>query len=170
MLNIFNDLEPFLRDNYRRANVREYARIMKITPPTASKMLSMLEKEGLLKREDERRYIYYAANRESKLLIHLSRIYWLLQLEKSGLIGYVESELISPAILLFGSFSKAEVKEGSDIDLAIFSVSGRKISFEQFEKNLGRKVHPFIFKVRNDVKNQELLNNILNGFIVSGGW
>jgi len=66
MLKIFNDLEPFFRDNYQRINVREYARIRKMSPPSASALLSNLEKEGLLNVEKEKNYIYYHANREDR--------------------------------------------------------------------------------------------------------
>ena len=48
MLNIINNLKPFIEDSYRRINVREYSRLMKISPPTASKTLFELSKEGLL--------------------------------------------------------------------------------------------------------------------------
>ena len=64
MLEIFDNLKPFLEDNYRRFNVREYARIRGISAPTASVLLSRLNKEGLLNREEERNYIYYFANKE----------------------------------------------------------------------------------------------------------
>lgn len=55
MLKIFNNLEPFFENNYKRINVREYARLKKISPPTASKLLSELQKEDLLEREDEKK-------------------------------------------------------------------------------------------------------------------
>ena len=57
MLTIFNNLKPFFEDNYRRISVREYARIIKISPPSASKLLNNLEKEGLLTKE-KKNYTY----------------------------------------------------------------------------------------------------------------
>ena len=36
---------PFFQDCYRRINVREYSRLMKISPPTASKLLSSYSQE-----------------------------------------------------------------------------------------------------------------------------
>ena len=159
---------PFFRDNYRRINVREYARIRKISPPSASELLNRLKKEDLLVREKERNYIYYSADKESKMFIELSRVYWGMQLK--GLIEHIEKQLINPLIILFGSFSKAEVKHDSDIDLAIFSVSNKKISLGRFEKLLKRKLQLFMFKSRKEIKNKELFNNILNGYIISGSW
>ena len=56
MLNIINNLKPFFEDCYGRINVREYARIIKISPPTASKILLELNKEGLLLMENDKNY------------------------------------------------------------------------------------------------------------------
>ncbi|MEK6841083.1 MAG: nucleotidyltransferase domain-containing protein [Nanoarchaeota archaeon] len=170
MLKIFNDLEPFFLDNYRRINIREYARIRKISAPSASTLLNNLENEGLLNKEVERNYVYYFANNKSELFINLSRIYWLITFRKVGLIEHLEKELINPLIILFGSFCKAELKNDSDIDLAIFTISNKIINIKKFEDKLKRKVQLFVFKNKEEVKNKELLNNILNGFIIASGW
>ena len=170
MLKVFNDLEPFFQDNYRRINVREYARLSKISPPSASKVLSQLHKEALLNREKDRNYIYFSANKESPAFIILSRAYWLFRLKKIGFVDYVEKNYINPVVILFGSFSKAEIKHDSDIDIAIFTPSKTKINPEAFEKRLKHKIQIFIFRNKEEVKNKELLNNILNGFIIAGNW
>lgn len=168
MLRILNSLKPFIEDSYRRISVREYSRITKISPPTASKLLTNLKKQNLLKKEPEKIYINYLANKESKLFIELSRIYWSNNLK--DLINYLNKELITPVIILFGSFAKAEIKKDSDIDLAVFSISNKKTNLDNFEKKLGRKIQLFQFKSREDIKNKELLNNILNGYKISGEW
>src|SRR3989344_3325281 len=108
MLEIFNSLEPFFKENYRRINVREYARIQKISPPSASK--------------------------------------------------YLEEELINPVIILFGYFAKAEITDNSDIDIAIFSDTKKKLDLGACEKKLGRKIQIFSFQRKEDIKNKELLN------------
>jgi DNA-binding transcriptional ArsR family regulator len=168
MLNIINNIQPFIEDNYRRINVREYARIIKISPPTASKLLSNLNKDGLIKKEEDRQYIFYHANKESKVFVDLSRIYWGAVLEKSGIIENIKEELLNPVVILFGSLSKAEVKENSDIDLAIFTPTKKELKLEKYEKILGRKIQVFIFSKKEELKSKELLNNILNGYKILG--
>jgi len=170
MLKIIRDIQPFIKDNYRRINVREYARIQNISAPTASKILSSLHKEGLLKKENEKQYIYYYADKESTLFIDLSRIYWRLSLERAGLVSFLEEELLNPVIILFGSLSKAEAKQDSDIDLAVFSTSKKEIPLEKYEKRLKRKIQFMLFQNRDDMKSTELLNSILNGYIIAGSW
>ncbi len=170
MLKIFNSLKPFFEDCYRRINVREYARLRRISPPTASKLLQAYRREGLLKKEQERIYDYYFANKDSQLFMGLGRLYWRSVLEKAGLLDFFQKEFLSPLIILFGSLSKAETKPGSDIDIAVFTPTKKEIDVSKFEKKLKRKIQLFVFKDRDDVKNPELLNNMLNGYKLSGVW
>ncbi len=170
MLKIINDLKPFIEDNYKRINVREYARMQKITPPTASKILDSYRKEGLLKMEADRNYLFYFADKEDKTFIDILRIYWRLELEKAGLIGHLKDKLIQPLIILFGSLSKAEVSPKSDIDLAVFTSSKKELDMDLFEERLKRKIQIFIFNKKDDLKNQDLMDNIKNGYIISGMW
>ena len=170
MLKIINTLKPFFEDNYRRINVREYARMINVTPPTASKLLESYRKEGLLKKEEEKQYFYYFANKESSLFIDLMRIYWKFKFENVGLIKFFEEIYLNPLIILFGSLSKAESKLDSDIDMAVFASTKKNIKLERFEKKLDRGIHLFVFRGKGDVKSTELLNNILNGYVIRGHW
>lgn len=170
MLKIFNDLRPFFEDCYRRVNIREYARIMKISPPHASKSLSEYEREGLLSMERERRYVFFYASKESRLFKGLSVLYWLRKLQDSGLLDVLEKETAEPLIILYGSFSKAEVNKDSDIDIAVFTPTPKTPNVSDFEKKLGRRIDLRVYGNTNDVEGEELLNNIRNGFIISGGW
>ena len=119
MLNLINNLAPFFEDCYRRINLREYARITKISPPTASKLLNQYHKQVLLNRSEELRHLFFHANAKSKDFIDLSRIYWRRRLK--GLIAELEKKLTLPAAVLFGSLAKGEAKIDSDIDIWIFS-------------------------------------------------
>lgn len=165
MLNIINNLKPFFEDCYRRINIREYARIMRISPPTASKLLSGYNKEKLLIMEEDRNYIYYYANKSSKNFIDLSRIYWRERF--SDILNYLDKDLLSPTIILFGSLSKAETKKDSDIDLCIIAPK-KDLKLSEFEKKIKRKIQILFFNSIKDINNKELLNNILNGYLLGG--
>ena len=89
---------------------------------------------------------------------------------KTSLLDYLEKELIAPTVILFGSFAKAEVRKESDIDLAIFSSLQDELTFDLFEQKLKRKIQLFRYESREKVPTKELLNNILNGFNLMGGW
>ena len=165
MLKIFNDLEPFFKYSYERVGIREYARMKKISPPSASTLLHDYNKEGLLTREEDKKYIYFEANRDNPVFVNLSRIYWLIRIKNSGLIEYLEKELVDPLIILFGSLSKAEVSDRSDIDIAI-KASKKKLNLTQFEKKLNKSIQIVFYE---DAK-INLQRSILNGFILSGSW
>ena len=165
MLNIINNLKPFIEDCYRRINVREYSRLMKISPPTASKILFELNKEGLLLIEKDRNYIFYYANKNNRIFVDLSRIYWNVRLD--NFVDFLNKNLTNPAIVLFGSLSKAETKNDSDIDICIIGHK-TELNIKSFEDNLKRKIQLFFFSSVEDMKNKELANNIINGYILNG--
>jgi len=165
MLNIINNLGVFFEDCYRRINVREYSRISNVSPPTASKILFELNKEGLLNVERDRNYIFFYANRESKDFIDLSRMYWRGKLEE--LMEHLNKELIGSTIVLFGSLAKAEVKDDSDVDIVVFSEK-KDLDLSKIERKLKRNIQLFWFDSIGAVKNKELVNNILNGYVLNG--
>jgi len=166
MLNLFNNLTPFIEDCYKEFGVREYSRIMNISPPTASKLLKDYEKEGLLKIKKERRYYLFRANRENEVLKDLSRIYWKQKLKK--VLEYLNSELYYPTIVLFGSLIKLETKEDSDIDLALITKLKKRLNIDIYEKQLKRKIQIFRFNSLLELKNKELKAGIINGYILQG--
>jgi len=167
MLKIINELSVFFEDCYREFSVREYARIMKIAPPTSSKLLKNYEKEGLLKSREDRRHLLFKVNRDSKLLRGLSRIYWKEKL--SNLINSLNEFYFKPVIVLFGSASKLECNKNSDIDLVIISENIKDFKkLRDFEKKIGREIQIFVAKDIKNLKNEHLINNVLNGFILQG--
>ncbi len=165
MLEIINNLKPFFEDCYRRINVREYSRLIKVSPPTASKLLSEYAKEGLLLIEKDRNYIFFFSNKNNKIFVDLSRIYWRIKL--NDLVDFLDKKLTNPTIILFGSLSKAEVKQDSDIDIAIFSHK-KELNLAYYKKKLKRKLQLFWFNSIKDIENKELANNIINGYILRG--
>jgi len=165
MLKIINNLSPFFEDCYRGFGVREYARIISVSPPTASKLLKAYFKEKLLQKESFRGNTLFHANRVDSQFIDLSRIYWRHKL--GSLIIFLEKNLLNPAVVLFGSLSKAEAKSDSDIDIAVLSVDKRP-DVSKFERRLKRGIQIFYNNSIKDIKNKELTNNILNGYVLRG--
>ena len=165
MLEIINNLKPFFEDCYRRINVREYSRLMKVSPPTASKILFGLNKEGLLIIERNRNYIFFYASKDNKIFVDLSHIYWRIKL--NDLADFLDKTLTNPTIILFGSLSKAEAREDSDMDIAIFSHK-KSLDLANYEKKLKRKLQLFWFNSIKYVENKELANSIINGYVLRG--
>lgn len=163
MLKILNDLKHFFEDCYWRAGIREYARIIGVSPPTASSLLSLYHKEGLLVKPSRTAKLY--ANRESRVFVALSRLYWQERLKP--ITEHLELKLFSPAIVLFGSLSKAEVNRESDIDLAVFATK-KALDVTHFERKLKRSIQIFWFPSLSYMKDSELATSIINGHVLSG--
>jgi predicted nucleotidyltransferase len=154
MLKIFNELEPFFEDCYREISVRKYSRIMKMSAPTASTILKNYEKEEFLKKREDKGYLLFRINRENPVVLDLSRIYWKIRLKRI-------------TVILFGSLSKLEAKQDSDIDITIISKTIKKIDLNADEKELKRSIQAFYFKSSKDIS-KDLKANILKGSILAG--
>ncbi len=166
MLKIINSLAPFFEDCYRSISVREYARLIGVSPPTASKMLKGFAREGYVQHRKELGHLFFMLNIENEEVIDISRCYWKIRLTK--LTAYVVQKLTGASGVLFGSLAKAEVTATSDVDLAIFAPEKKQLDMAHFEKVLGRRVSLHWFKSLRDMENENLLNNVLNGVILFG--
>jgi|SRR3989338_5122982 len=167
MLKIFNNMRNFIEDCYRQYSVREYSRLMHISPPSASKILKELYSEKLLNKTEYRNNLLFWANKENATFKELSRLYWRQKLEYAGLLKFLEKKFINPTIILFGSLAKAETTRDSDIDIAII-IDKKEFDVSQFEKKIKRKIQIIWFDSLQDIKNKELLNNIINGTVLLG--
>tara|TARA_Y100000310_G_C20517388_1_gene731881 strand:+ start:374 stop:883 length:510 start_codon:yes stop_codon:yes gene_type:complete len=165
MLKIINELEPFIKDCYKRISVREYAKLIGISPPTASKLLKDFRKDNILIEEKDRNYIFYYANQKSRIFIDLSRLFWKQKLD--NLIDIINNKSPLATTILFGSLSKAETTSNSDIDIAVIG-SNNKFNLNNIEKKLNRKIQLFEYYKFKDIKNIELKNNIINGYVLKG--
>ena len=100
------------------------------------------------------------------------KIYYNLELlNKSGLVDFLLNEFNYPeAIVLFGSFAKAENIKKSDIDILVVSPIKKKIELKEFEKNTGHEIQIFIYSGKElfSLKNKELLNSFINGIVLEG--
>ncbi|RLI96702.1 MAG: hypothetical protein DRO96_02470 [Candidatus Aenigmatarchaeota archaeon] len=96
------------------------------------------------------------------------KLYNIKSLYVSGLVEFLKVELSNPSIILFGSYAKGEDTERSDIDLYIETPSKKDITLEKFEKKLKRNIQIFRHKNLFEIKNKDLVNNIINGIVLNG--
>ena len=96
----------------------------------------------------------------------LKKINTLKEIKESSLLDYLNDNLMPNLIILFGSASKGEDLEDSDIDLFI-ECSDKKLDLSKFETKLHRKINLFLSKDFNKLS-KELKNNLINGIILKG--
>jgi len=163
----------FINEPEMEFHVRELSRILKKSPTTISKYLGEYGKQGILKSERKFNHLFFKANTENRVFRQIKLNYNLQSLQMSGVVDFLEVELNYPsAIVLFGSFAKANNNKNSDIDILVISPSKKKISLEKFEEKLNKKIQLFVHSKEEikklKQKNKELVNAWLNGIVLSG--
>lgn len=169
MFNKLNILNLFLENPTKEFNTREVARVLKISPATASKELKNLVKKEILKERKERLLNLYKANMESDLYKDIKVFYNIRKLKDSGLIKELNKFYLLPTIILFGSCASGNDTETSDIDLLIISEKTKEFpNLKKFEKKIKKKIQLLVVKDIKELKNNHLINNILNGITIQG--
>ncbi|MBS3085540.1 nucleotidyltransferase domain-containing protein [Candidatus Pacearchaeota archaeon] len=164
--NRYKLLKIFIDSPTESFRLREVSRLAKISPPSVMSYLKEFEEEDLIKKQVKRGIPFYSALRDKMKFVLYKKISIIFELNKSGLIDYLWDNVAPKAIILYGSFSKGESIENSDIDLFVLGKE-KPISIENFEKILKREVHIISEDSLNKLP-KELRNNILNGIILRG--
>src|SRR3989344_2929560 len=155
-------LRVFFDSPTKGFQLREISRLLKLGLPTVGNNVKLLEKLGFLKKEKVGVYGRYFAS-GSEIYKLYKRNDALIRLHESGLIDFLAGKFVPDAIILFGSASRGEDIESSDIDLFLVAKE-RDVDLEKFEKILKRKINlHFSEKVQKIPK--ELLNNLINGIV-----
>jgi len=160
--------EYFFINPSAKLRVREIERELKLPLPSVIRYCKELEKEEILKKVKIRNVLFYTADRSSKEFLLEKKLFNIKNLYSCGLIDFLIEELSNPPIIVFGSYSKGEDLENSDIDLYIETPSKRNINVERFERVLRNKIQIFRHKNIDEIKNIHLANNIINGVNLNG--
>ncbi len=169
MLKELNTLKLFFEFPNREFNVREVSRILKISPATASSKLKEFARQEFLKERHERNFIIYKAKLENEKYKDLKVYYNINKIKNSGLIEELNKFYLKPTIVLFGSASFGLDTEDSDIDIVILSEKKKEFTnTNKYEKILNRRIQFFILKEIKELKNEHLINNVLNGIVIQG--
>ncbi len=158
-------LKLFFDHPTKHFQLREISRILKLGLPSVRNHTKKLEKEGFVKKEKFGVYESYVSTKNEIFKIY-KRNDILLELHDSGLVEFLSDNLVPDAIVLFGSASRGEDIEGSDIDLFLVAKES-EIDLKKFEEKLKRKIS-LHFESNVSKTPKELLNNIINGIVVYG--
>lgn len=160
-------LEFFLKNPTKEIHLRELSRAMSISLPWIRKIVLYFTKKKILSQRKKGNLVLVRANRENELFTAIKRSYNLLSLYKSRLVAeLVEAYGRPEAVILFGSYSKGEDTEISDIDIAIITKRDIALRLEEFEKKLERKIK--ISRLERNKTEEEFLNTLANGIVLYG--
>ncbi len=168
-------IEYFIKEPEKEFHVRELSKLLRKSPTTISKYLKIYEKDGVLKSEEKLNHLFFKVDSNNRTFKQLKLNYNLSILNKSDLIKYLENEFNHPeAIILFGSFAKAENTKKSDVDILIITPNKKELNLKDFEKIIGNPIQLHLYSNKDiemmKIKNKELLNNFINGILINGHW
>lgn len=159
----------FFFNSSKRWHFEELRRTVKIGKPQLARWLKILQNEGIVKRvKPKSRMPYYVQNTENPRFRNAKRMFAKEKMMKSGLLDHLASLPKAKVIIIFGSFSRWDWYQESDIDLFIY---GDDSAFEQgkYELKLRRDIGRFTAKDAQELKKMEkLLPSILSGEFVKG--
>jgi len=167
-------LSFFISEPEKEIHIRKLAKLTKKSPTTISKHLNELKVKGFLTATRRLNHLLYKANADDPAFKDLKLTYNIKKIRESGLIEYLNEGFSPEAIILFGSFRKAEDLPESDVDILVITPSKKDVNLAKFEKKLGHKIQLFIHSRKEiegmKTKNKDLLNTWLNGIVLEGFW
>lgn len=167
--NIYNSkvLELFFDYPEESLHIREIARRTKLHPNTVLYETNVLVRERLLIKRITRAIVEVTAQRENPLFYYLKRLYNLRQLYLSGFVDFLYKEYTAPeALVLFGSYSRGEDIQRSDIDIAIITKRTLNLDVRSYEKILKHTIQLHEIDLQKVGKN--FITNLANGIVLKG--
>ncbi len=158
-------LEVFFKEPTATHFIREISREIKLSPPSVKIMIDNLIKSELIISKKSKPFNGYVANRDNEDFLFYKRAYNLMSLYN---LKKMIVEAIHPkSIILFGSYSRGEDIETSDIDILIISKVKKDLNLETIEKKLKRKINIMIVEDIKDLE-KSIIKKIHNGIVLSG--
>ena len=146
---------------------RDISKILKVSPTAVAKSLKKLENHNLIKIEKVKIINFVSFNRDEPKAIELKRAENLKNIYLSNLLDYLEEELAGGTIILFGSYSRGEDTNTSDMDIAVIGRKDKLLKLKEYEKYLNREININFYNSWKEIHNN-LRDNILNGIILQG--
>ena len=162
-------LEIFFENPSTEFYLRELARVLKLSMPTIVSTTDDLARQKLIVKEKTKVLTKVQANRDNIEFLRLKRICNLTQIYTSGIVDFVSNAYNNPkTIILFGSFSRGEDVEESDIDIAIVTNKKLRPDLSEYERVLKRTVN--IHEINLNKISDEFKANLANGIVLEGSW
>ncbi|MEM3044724.1 MAG: nucleotidyltransferase domain-containing protein [Candidatus Bathyarchaeia archaeon] len=165
--NAWRMLELFFKKPRYSFHLRELCRKLGWSPIKVRSVVSELKKQKLVSESREKNLVLFRSNRNSEEFKRYKRIYNILRAYEACEV--IEKKIEPDAIILFGSALRGEDVEDSDFDICIVGAKERDIDFSGMEEAMNRKISLlFVEDMAELKKNRELLNNLINGFVLKG--
>jgi predicted nucleotidyltransferase len=148
-------------------HVRELARLCGISAPTAAKAADALEGEGLARVERGPVVTAVRANLDAPAFVRSKRVFNLASAYASGLVDRLVEAYGRPrAIVMFGSYSRGEDVETSDVDIAVVTSKHASPDLSDLEARLERTIS--LHEVDLGAADEGFRRALANGIVLEG--
>jgi len=165
------DIFRFLCENVGyETNQSLVAKKLDVSSTGVAKALKSLERNELIavKRNKLMNLNIIQLNRENPRAVQLKRVENLRAIYESGILEKLEEDFAGATIILFGSYSKGEDTNKSDIDIAVIGRKDKIIDLLVYEKFLKKEIIINFYPSFKEI-HKNLRENIFNGIVLSGG-
>lgn len=153
----------------KRWHFEELRKTIQIGKPQLARWLRVLQREGIIRRvKPKGKMPYYVHNFEDARFRNRKKMFAQKKLAESGLLDHLASLPGTRVVIIFGSFSRWDWYEGSDIDIFIYG-DDRAFEAGKYELRLRHDIETFTAKSAQELKRMELLlPSILSGEFIKG--
>ena len=161
-------LEPFF-NSAKYWHFDELLEKIKISRPQLSFWLKKFVGEGIILRvKPKGKRPYYQYNFDSPSFKNKKRLFGLNTLNRAGLLDHLSELKGAEVVILFGSFSRSDWYEHSDIDIFVYG-SDENLEQGKYELKLRRDIQVHLAKNKKDLKKMStLLPYIIAGDFIKG--
>ena len=162
---LFAVIEVFFKEPTRIHFIKEISREIKLAHTSVRNLIKYLEKNHMIVKRKSKPFDGYAADRENEDFIFYKKVYNIYSLK--DLTREIANSIYPSAIVLFGSYSRGEDVESSDIDILVLSKAKKEVNVSDFEERLKRKIN--VMTMDRIEKLDELIRKKINNGIVLHG-
>lgn len=164
---LWNVFKVFCEEPLSIHFIKSISKRIGLAHTSVRKLVDDLLRMNLIQKKKAKPFDGFVANRDNDDFIFYKRVYNLFSLKEIS--DFIVSNLFPELVVVFGSYSRGEDVESSDIDILVVSRSFRDLDLEKFEKKLKRKIHLLLLK---DFKllDSGLRKKVYNGFLLYGGF
>jgi len=163
-------MDLFFENPTKEWHFEEIVRQSKIARSKAYCWLNkFIEKKLIKKYKKKYKMPYYTSNYSSSEYRNRKKLFAITKLYESGFLNHLDSLKKAKTVIIFGSFSRSDWYEKSDIDIFIYgNPEGLKIV--EYELKLHRNIQLFICQNKKELSKfgNGLIKNIIKGNLIKG--
>ncbi|MDP4012941.1 MAG: nucleotidyltransferase domain-containing protein [Candidatus Nanoarchaeia archaeon] len=165
-----NILELFFNEPSKHWHFEEILNKSKVSRSKTNKWLAKLVKKRIIRHiKSQGKMPYFQGFFDSPAYRSHKRLFAFSQLQKSGLLDHLISLPKAKAVIIFGSFIRADWYKESDIDIFIYG-SDEGLDTLTYSGLLCREIQVFVAPNQLELERMGpgLLQNILEGMLIKG--